>query len=294
VTLEALRAWLAERPEALRVHGIENARVSRERAFARLLEAAPIDSAIDAVRSDPILQGSLGVHPEDLFALSPEYEVDLRESPGEPGWLEASFVRRDLGGLRAFARPTTEPLPASATLVQAQKRSANGELDAALKQFLSRSLPDFMVPSAIVTLERLPLTPNGKLDRKALPAPSKARAQPQQTFKAPHSELEQRISGVFEALLGVTPISVTDNFFDLGANSLLVMQATARLRTLLERTVPLVDLYQHPTVAALAEHLAASDGAAGPTQPASAATAGQARARARAQALNQRRRPKPA
>lgn len=295
VTLEALRAWLAERPEALRVHGIENARVSRERAFARLLEAAPTDSAIDALRSDPILQGSLGVHPEDLFALSPEYEVDLRESPGEPGWLEASFVRRDLGGLCAFARPTSEPLPALATLVQAQKRSANGELDAALKQFLARSLPDFMVPSAIVTLDRLPLTPNGKLDRKALPAPSKARAQPQQTFKAPQSDLEQRISGVFEALLGVTPISVTDNFFDLGANSLLVMQATARLRTLLERTVPLVDLYQHPTVAALAEHLAASsDGAGSPAQPASAATAGQARARARAQALNQRRRPKPA
>ncbi|HEY6728108.1 MAG TPA: MupA/Atu3671 family FMN-dependent luciferase-like monooxygenase [Polyangiaceae bacterium] len=295
VTLEALRAWLAERPEALRVHGIENARVSRERAFLRLLEAAPTDSPLDAVRSDPTLEGIPGIHPEDLFALSPQYEVDLRESPGEPGWLEATFVRRDLGGLRALARPNSELLPAITTLVQANQRGANGELDVMLKQFLASSLPDFMVPSSIVTLERLPLTPNGKLDRKALPAPSKARSLPQQTFKAPQSDLEQRIAGVFEALLGVTPISVTDNFFDLGANSLLVMQATARLRTLLERTVPLVDLYQHPTVATLAEHLAAtSGGASDPTQPTDAATAGQARARARAQALNQRRRPKPA
>src|SRR6185436_5239169 len=90
----------------------------------------------------------------------------------------------------------------------------------ALRAALARTLPDFMVPSAFVALEVLPVTANGKLDRARLPAPTSARPELAQPYRAPSGEREVAICRVFAELLGVDQVGVLDGFFDLGGNSL--------------------------------------------------------------------------
>ncbi|HYO12245.1 MAG TPA: amino acid adenylation domain-containing protein, partial [Thermoanaerobaculia bacterium] len=124
------------------------------------------------------------------------------------------------------------------------------------RAFLARSLPEAMVPADFVTLEAMPLSPNGKVDRKALPAPER-RAGGSKTAATPRTELEETIAGVWREVLQVERVGVFDNFFDLGGHSLLLAQALAALQGRLGLEITMVELFQHPTIAALAEHLGA-------------------------------------
>lgn len=129
-----------------------------------------------------------------------------------------------------------------------------------LRAHLQGKLPDFMIPATFVTLAAFPLTPNGKIDRRALPAPERPRvAAP---FVAPFgapvegSELERTIAAVFAEALNVESVALHDNFFDLGAHSLLMVQVHSQLQETLDRKFPLIHLFRFPTVSALAAHLA--------------------------------------
>ncbi len=126
-----------------------------------------------------------------------------------------------------------------------------------LAAFLRERLPAHMVPSAFVVLPELPRLPNGKLDRRSLPAPDAApdaRLSGSPLSAPPRTPLEEEIAGVWREVLGLERVGVEDNFFDLGGHSLLVVRAHGRLRAL-GRDVEVVDLFHHPTVAALAAHL---------------------------------------
>ncbi|HEY0735912.1 MAG TPA: amino acid adenylation domain-containing protein, partial [Herpetosiphonaceae bacterium] len=125
-------------------------------------------------------------------------------------------------------------------------------LGSALREFLAQRLPDYMVPSAFVLLERWPLTPSGKIDRRALPAPDGSASGPSDTFVAPRDTLELRLARIWEELLGVQPVGIRDNFFALGGHSLLVVRLMAQIQTQLGQKLPLATLFQEPTV----EHLA--------------------------------------
>lgn len=127
--------------------------------------------------------------------------------------------------------------------------------DGPLRRFLEAKLPGYMIPGAFVRLEELPLTPNGKINRKALPKPNVARSAPKEDFAAPLSEIEKQIAKLWEKLLRVERVGRHDNFFDLGGHSLLVVQAQARLREAFKTDVPVVRLFQYPTVAGLAEFI---------------------------------------
>jgi amino acid adenylation domain-containing protein len=119
-----------------------------------------------------------------------------------------------------------------------------------LREHLLRQLPEFMMPSAFVILERLPLTPNGKLDRKALPAPD-AHAVVLKTYEPPQGEIEQTLAAIWSQLLGIDTIGRHDNFFELGGHSLLAVQLIERLRQAgLKGEVPA--LFANPTLSALA------------------------------------------
>src|SRR5262249_9232690 len=122
-------------------------------------------------------------------------------------------------------------------------------------------LPDFMVPATVVSLAAFPLTPNGKLDRKAFPAPERTRRKAQEAFAAPGNEVEKTIAAIWQELLGVEVLGVNDNFFDLGANSLLLMRANAKIQSALSRKITLVEMFRHPTVSSLAAHLGSSEAA---------------------------------
>ncbi|HEU4322800.1 MAG TPA: amino acid adenylation domain-containing protein [Roseiflexaceae bacterium] len=124
-----------------------------------------------------------------------------------------------------------------------------------LRALLQARLPEYMVPSLFMTLDALPLTPNGKVDRKALPAPSGERSALSQSFLPPRTEVEQRLADIWSEVLGVRQVGVRDNFFELGGHSLLATQVLARVKNAFQVDVPLVLLFQTPTVEALAAHL---------------------------------------
>ncbi|MBD2018982.1 amino acid adenylation domain-containing protein, partial [Leptolyngbya sp. FACHB-36] len=127
-----------------------------------------------------------------------------------------------------------------------------------LSQLLSRKLPDYMVPSSFLFLDALPLSANGKVDRNALPthnAPFQTRST---TYTAPKDAIEQTIAAVFQDVLQLNNVSVTDNFFDLGANSLLITTVYRQITAVLPqetRSISLVDLFSYPTVRTLAQRL---------------------------------------
>ena len=121
----------------------------------------------------------------------------------------------------------------------------------ALRDFLRERLPEYMIPGAFELLEELPLTPNGKVDRKALPAPLRLRADTG-TFVAARTQHEEIIAGIWADTLKIPMVSVYDNFFDLGGHSLLATQVIAHIDDLFKTEVPLRVLFEQPTVAGLA------------------------------------------
>jgi amino acid adenylation domain-containing protein len=124
---------------------------------------------------------------------------------------------------------------------------------AELRAFLARQLPAHMVPSDFVTLDAFPLTPNGKIDRKALAAPKRGADGPAgRDYVAPRDDAERNLVPIWEEVLQVKRVGVTDNFFDLGGHSLLAAVLIARIRQRLGHTLPLGALFTAPTVEKLA------------------------------------------
>jgi len=141
--------------------------------------------------------------------------------------------------------------------------------DPELRQHLRSRLPEFMVPSAFVALDELPLNPSGKLDRHALdalPDPDGARPELAAEFVAPAGDLESAIAGIWREALGVERVGSADGFFDLGGHSLLLVQVQTKLRERLGEDISMVELFRHPTVAALAGYLATRRATAAPPQ----------------------------
>ncbi|MDF3293283.1 non-ribosomal peptide synthetase [Streptomyces silvisoli] len=120
-----------------------------------------------------------------------------------------------------------------------------------LRAHLSADLPDYMLPAAFVTVAELPLTGNGKVDRRRLPAPDWSSAATDTGYRAPRTEAERVLAGIWAELLGVGRVGVDDNFFMLGGDSILSIQVVSRARTAGLALTPR-DLFRHPTVAALA------------------------------------------
>jgi amino acid adenylation domain-containing protein len=126
-----------------------------------------------------------------------------------------------------------------------------------LRKALAEKLPPYMIPAHFVILERLPLTSNGKIDRKALPLVPTESESDSANFE-PTSDLEETISTIWCEALGLPRTSADQNFFDLGASSLMVAEVHARLQQHLQQEISLVDLFQFPTVRLLAAHLSGS------------------------------------
>jgi thioesterase domain-containing protein len=128
---------------------------------------------------------------------------------------------------------------------------ADASLDS-LRKALKAKVPEYMVPSYFVTLDAWPLTPNGKIDRKALPEPSQSGDGEARTIVPPKTDPERALAPIWEEVLKVKPISITDNFFDLGGHSFLAAVLLAKIRTQLGHTLPLGTLFTAPTIQQLA------------------------------------------
>jgi amino acid adenylation domain-containing protein len=174
-----------------------------------------------------------------------EIETTLEQHPSVE---QAVIVAREdkFGDKQLVAYVVTKPDPA------VQIRGL--ELRLALRE----KLPQYMVPSAFVFLKKLPLTSNGKIDRNALPPPpvsGSAEACEQVSGEKPRNEIQRILEEAWKEALGIDNIGLNENFFDLGANSLLVAEVHVQLRQVLGRDIPLIDLFHYPCIAALASHL---------------------------------------
>lgn len=158
--------------------------------------------------------------------------------------------------------------------------------DVAWRAALRERLPAAMVPTVLVALDTLPLTPNGKVDRRRLPEPSEAPVVGSEGAEETGTEVEARIAAIWREVLGRAQVGLTDNFFDLGGHSLLLVDVQNRLQIAWGRPIPVVDLFAHPTVRSLAAHLG---GQQGPAEVAPGRAALQDRAARQRAALARRR-----
>ncbi|WP_407155120.1 MupA/Atu3671 family FMN-dependent luciferase-like monooxygenase [Bradyrhizobium sp. STM 3557] len=260
-TLDALKTMVRSGPGSLRITAIPNLRVSAPLAALRVLKArSPAD------RLGEVAVGPSGIDPEDVRALDANYEVAIEWSAAGPGYFDAVFR------LRNAAEPANAPTEIAvmdsdlavadiSTYANrpASRAAAGSNLVPALRQHLRSTLPEHMVPSAFVTLEALPLTPNGKLDRQALPAPDGARHETATPFVPPATDVERKLAAIFQELLGLSEIGIDDNFFDLGANSLMMVRVVERIRTEFGIKMSVVRVFQFPTLGGLAAAIAGSE-----------------------------------
>jgi amino acid adenylation domain-containing protein len=186
------------------------------------------------------IESLLGGHPEVRAAVA----VLREDVPGDPR-LTGYVVPRE---------PRAEP---------SDEGAAQPGLASRLRAHLRESLPDFMVPATFVLLDGLPLTPNGKVDRKALPKPEERSSAA--VYVEPETDTDRTIAAVWQEVLRLERVGLHDNFFDFGGHSLLLMQVQGRLRRVLSRDIPIVELFRHPTVASLSRYLREGpDGQGGP------------------------------
>ncbi len=179
-----------------------------------------------------------------------DHQVKVRGFRVELGEIETALARQpEVGAAVAITR---EDIPGDLRIV-GYVVPADGRLpvSADLRRALRDTLPAYMVPSSVVVLDELPLTPNGKINRKALPPPSSERSA-DATVVASRTPLEERLVRIWERELAISPIGVTDDFFDLGLTSIVAARLFARLEQELGTTLPLGALFQAPTIESLA------------------------------------------
>ncbi len=185
-----------------------------------------------------------------------DFQVKIRGFRIEVTEIEMALLSMD--AIKEVAVIAREDIPGDKRLVAYIVLNQNSALtNSELRHYLLPKLPDYMVPSAFVFLGALPLTPNNKLDRLALPVPDASKQNTQATKVAPRNNLEQRLTQIWEEVLGIQPISVKDNFFDLGGHSLAAISLFAQIENKFAKKLPLATLLQSGTVEALAETIQA-------------------------------------
>jgi natural product biosynthesis luciferase-like monooxygenase protein len=261
-TLERLRTTVRSGRTSLRVTGIPNARVAVPLAALRALQSrSPADPL-----GEIAVGSSSGIDPEDVRVLDADYEVAIEWSAAGPGYFDAVFRPRQATEVAETAADitVTDNAPAQADVYDYANRPAlrggsGNNFIPALRQHLRSTLPEYMIPSAFVPLEALPLTPNGKLNRQALPEPDGARHETATPFIPPATDVERKLAGIFQELLGVNEIGIDDNFFEMGANSLMMVRLVERIRAELGLKMSVVRVFQYPTLGSLAAAITGSE-----------------------------------
>jgi amino acid adenylation domain-containing protein len=181
-----------------------------------------------------------------------DHQVKLRGFRIELGEIEAAL--REHPAIRDSVVLVREDVPGQKHLVAYVVGTP--ELDA-LRLLMQARLPEYMIPSSVVVLDAMPLMVNGKVDRKALPAPTRAAST--EARVAPRNPTEERIAAIWREVLGVEQLGVRDDFFELGGHSLLAMQVVARIRKTLVGDIPPRILLQAKTIEDQARQLARQD-----------------------------------
>jgi amino acid adenylation domain-containing protein/thioester reductase-like protein len=270
-TLPKIRDFLAQKqPERIGIKNIPNARISTEIAAISLLSSSSYPETVGDL-SQNLQQLSIqpGIDPEDLWALAHDFLYHI--------WINWSTSRSESSYDVLFQKRLLEAKVDSwegapvANILSAAKpiaSYANNPLKVQiyrhivpqLRAFLKKKIPTYMIPSAFVIVDSLPLTPNGKIDRRALPAISQDRPLLDEFFVAPRNPIEEKLAAIWASILNIEVVGISDNFFDLGGNSLLVAQLISEIQDIFRVNLSLEYFFSLPTISSIAKGIANASG----------------------------------
>ena len=252
---------ISQRPAAVRITEIPRAGLITDVHIEHALAAGlPVADALAQAAATATPDTAT---PEQLHRLGETTGYHVAVTWGaQPGTLDAVFLT-PTDPAPQHAPPLTDlylpPAGAHQSSTHANDPHTNTKIGA-VRQRLSARLPDYMVPSQIVVLDEFPLTSSGKIDRKALPAPVFA-ATP---FRAPQTQTEEILAGIYAQVLGLERVGVDDSFFDLGGDSLSAMRVIAAINTALDTHLAVRTIFDAPSVRSLSQQLGRHASSAGP------------------------------
>ncbi|HLP60519.1 MAG TPA: amino acid adenylation domain-containing protein, partial [Candidatus Deferrimicrobium sp.] len=128
-----------------------------------------------------------------------------------------------------------------------------------LREYLSKELPTYMIPSYFIQLDHLLLNRNGKVDRASLPEPRKDRSLSEKTYAAPQSDVEKIVADIWKQVLKIDTVGIHDNFFDIGGNSFYIIRLSSKLKDAFKKEISVTTLFNYPTISAQAKFLSEQD-----------------------------------
>lgn len=227
---------------AIRITGIPNARIAQEAAAARELGLE---------ESEPPMLAPLDPHEMTAWAARQGWQAALTWSGSAVDRFEAVLFTDATTEHQALSG-TYVPVAGAGTWINDPAAAAGiTALPAILREHLTKSLPEYMVPSVIMPIGSVPLTANGKLDRAALPVPEYTAAK----GRAPSTPEEESLCEIFAGVLGLDRVGMDDNFFTIGGHSLLATRVVSRIRAAHGVEIPIRTIFEAPTVGELVAHL---------------------------------------
>ncbi|MDB9547850.1 MupA/Atu3671 family FMN-dependent luciferase-like monooxygenase [Dolichospermum circinale] len=185
-----------------------------------------------------------------------DFQVKIRGYRIELGEIETILSRHE--AVQEAVIIVREDIPGDKRLVAYISNQDNNQCHASMREYLLSHLPEYMVPSNFVVLEKFPLTPNHKVDRKALPAPMLAPVTGDTVSTIiPQNHVEQTLIEIWQKVLQISTVGTQDSFFDLGGNSLVAVRLIGEIRSVFNVDLPLITLFQAPTILDISEQIMA-------------------------------------
>jgi amino acid adenylation domain-containing protein len=246
-----------EAPDALSITKVPNARLEKDIQRMKLLSSGSDFETVEKLQEalNPAMES--GIDPEEFWDIGEQlnYAVDIGWSSGATDGSYDVVFRRPALERHTVAFPVCEPMNGRAWEDYANdplQDASACQIERELRDYLKARLPNYMIPSAFVSLSRLPLTPNGKIDRGALPAPLNLRAGSADSLVRPRDAIELRLTSIWEDILNIKPVGVRDDFFELGGHSVLIVRLVSRVEQDFGVKIPLPSLVQGATIEQLA------------------------------------------